>query len=101
MTIENEDEIKSILLDILTTGLLGMRVMAQQGLMEECFLEANHLHNLPGLIKSFKWELLLYYWNIERPGYLSRTTGSTAGYQKYWDKLEAIIETEQATLPIR
>ena len=68
-------EIADIVCEILRTGLLRIRALRD---VEQCAVEADHLHNLPGLLASFKPELLDYYWHVERAGFIARVTPEDA-----------------------
>jgi len=51
-------------------------------------LEADHLHNLPGLLANYKPELLDYYWRVERPGFVERSTPEDLqGFEPLWQAL--------------
>src|SRR2546425_1709073 len=63
-------EIAEIVCEILRTGLLRIRAL---GDVNRCALEADHLHNLPGLLANYKPELLDYYWRVERVGFVERS----------------------------
>jgi hypothetical protein len=81
------DEIRRILLEILRVGLLRIRAYGSSGLGEACSWEADHLHNLPVLIRSVRREELLYYYNIERPAFLTHTTSNVDEFKLLWDEL--------------
>ncbi len=36
-------------------------------------IEANHLHNIPGLLDKFSVDLLQFYIDVERPRYVTQT----------------------------
>jgi hypothetical protein len=65
--------IQASLLTILKLGLLNFRYYAQGKNLERCVIEANHLHNIPGLLENFSIDLLKYYIDIERPQYVRET----------------------------
>jgi hypothetical protein len=91
-TMHSHDDIKRILLDILGVGLLRIRAFGNSGLGNACRVEADHLHNLPTLIRSFRWDLLLYYYNVERPAFLTRTDSNTDQFHPLWSQLDAHIQ---------
>ena len=84
-------EIRTVLLNILRIGLLRIRSLGSEGSGEQCSIEADHLHNLPGLIQSLRLEELLYYYNIERRGFLRRATSNVDEFKPQWDHLAALI----------
>ena len=90
----NDDDIQGVLLDLLKLGLLRIRALGSAGDAESCGVEADHIHNLPMLIRSFSWERLLYYYNIERTGFASRTTCNLDEFRSLWDKLDKMIQSQ-------
>ena len=87
-------EIAEIILEILQTGLLGIRALGWSGNSAGCASEADHLHNLPRLLSDFSPELLRYYWEVERPAYCSRGEGNPAAFASAWQRLQAQLERE-------
>src|SRR5882724_9716837 len=82
-------EIADILLDIIQQGLLGIRACSD---IRRSQIEANHLHNLPSLVKAFSWGRLRYYLEIEKPEYVRDTsTWPCHGCEEAWKKLEALL----------
>lgn len=70
-------EIVPILAEILRTGLLKIK---SGGLtIGQAIIEADHLHNLPGLLTDFHSAGLVHYWDITRAGYLSEADPSGIG----------------------
>ena len=65
--------VQASLLTILKIGLLNIRYYAGGKNLERCAIEANHLHNIPGLLQKFSIDLLKYYIDIERPQYVRET----------------------------
>ena len=57
-------------LEILYRAAVIIRVAGWQGDADYCALEAHHIHNLPGLIRSYSNERLNYYLRLERAVYL-------------------------------
>ena len=80
------DEIAQILLEILGIGIVRIRGWAYAGELDRCANEADHLHNLPFLLASYRPELLDFYLDVERPTYLSHG-GDSARYEVLWRKL--------------
>lgn len=77
--------------DILYTAALSIRAAASAGDADYCAVEANHIHNLPGLLKSYSPEGLRYYLDSEVPRYieqLAQFPGSNPdAYKMSWDQL--------------
>ena len=65
--------VQASLLTILKLGLLNIRYEAGRKNFERCAIEANHLHNIPGLLEKFSVDLLKYYIEIEIPQYARET----------------------------
>lgn len=74
--------------DILYWGLLDIRSHADDPV--RCFEEADHLHNLPELLRNFdKEELHRFYWDVMRECFISRSKPELLGrFQQLWDELE-------------
>jgi len=88
--IKHDDEIKSILCDLLQTGLLRIRAFGNDGLAEQCSIEADHLHNLPTLLKTLQIDRLSYYYNVERPAFLKQVT-NVEQFEPQWDRLQKLL----------
>lgn len=87
----DQDEIKHILLDILRAGLLRIRAFGNSGCAEACSLEADHIHNIPHLIKSLSLDELAYYYDIERTAFQSATTFDVTEFKPLWERLDKLI----------
>src|SRR5262245_48383576 len=86
-------EIAEILTEILETGLLTIRVLGWNGEADRCAVEADHLHNLPGLLANYCPEKLLYYWDVERVGYVEETPREfVAAWEPLWRTRERHVE---------
>jgi len=85
-------DVREALAEILEIACLSMRAAARQGDARYCVVEANHIHNLPGLLKKFEVRRLKYYLDVERAAYieaLKEIPGATAEpYRVLWDQLE-------------
>jgi hypothetical protein len=80
-------DLAKILAAILRTGVLRIRNSGWDG--RRCAIEADHLHNLPTLLADYSPEALRYYWEVERPSFLSQIAGeSVAGFEAPWGQLE-------------
>lgn len=87
----DEDEVVGILISLVEIGVLRIRALANAGNLRECQIEAAHLHNIPVLIRSFSWDRLYYYYDIERASFLSATACNTTQYVPAWQALEGMI----------
>lgn len=88
------DEIRDVLLDILQIGLLRIRAFGFSENPQACGIEADHLHNLPDLIKHPNIELLIYYYRVTRPTYIREMSGKTDHYLLCWQRLAKTVEAE-------
>jgi hypothetical protein len=87
-----DEEIRSVLLEILRVGLLRIRALGAEGAAEACSNEADHLHNLPWVIGSMGRDTLLFYWNIERPKYQIGKSSDVDQFAPLWSKLGPMIQ---------
>jgi hypothetical protein len=91
--------IAEVLLDILGQGVLQARAFGWSGDADRAAAEADHVHNLPGLIARYSPQRLSYYWEIERPGYLARALPEQVqAFQPFWDRLRSHVERTCAPL---
>jgi hypothetical protein len=82
-------DISEIVLGILETGLLAIRASSWSGQVNRCAREADHVHNLPRLLANYHPQLLLYYWDVERTGYIEETAPEgLAAWKPLWRRLE-------------
>jgi hypothetical protein len=94
--LNDDDEIKRILCDILCMGLLRIRAFGNAGYAEVCSVEADHLHNLPRLIQSVHWEELIYYYTVERAAFLENTRTNVEAFMPLWSELDKAIQAKRA-----
>jgi len=78
-----DEQVRSALLSLLRKGLLRIRILGEQGDAKRCANEAHHLHNVPGLLLDYRDELLAFYWDVEREGYLGSGEDGTR-YKDEW-----------------
>ena len=75
-----------------------MRVRAAAGAGDPplCFIEADHVHNLPALLANYSEEFLRFYLDVERRSYEDQLNRHDAGnnghrdvrlFESYWDSL--------------
>ena len=76
--------------EILTLGLLNVRVAAAQGDTQRCHIEADHLHNLPRLIWDYRQERLKFYIDVEKPIFEMSNAGADLRlFEEQWAKPQA------------
>jgi len=80
--------------DILCWGLLNIR--NHSGDPARCHAEADHLHNLPELLRDFENEALhRYYWQAMRPSFIGESKPEWLGrFQLLWVELEEATRRE-------
>lgn len=79
-------DVAAAIAEILQIGLLRVRATAWAG--EGVAAEADHLHNLPVLLRQFDYEALRTYWSIERPAYLRRSRPEASqAFAEPWERL--------------
>jgi hypothetical protein len=87
--------IAEALLDIVTQGILRCRAAAWSGDAERCAIEADHIHNLPNLIKSYSNDLLESYWTVERPAFRAASSAADVKpFEPLWARLGSYIKSE-------
>jgi hypothetical protein len=85
------------MLDILYEGLLRIRMLAISGNTRACFDEADHLHNLPELLRSNqREELVRFYSELERPSFQSASAHSVEAFEPLWARLDALMKADSA-----
>jgi hypothetical protein len=98
-------EVRVALVGLLRTSLLRIRRAAAAGDTALCFIEADHVHNLPTLLESYSEELLRFYLNVERDAYLKqleRHQGRDAHHRDvrdmkpFWSALERYAPAQAA-----
>lgn len=83
-------EIAASILDLLEIGLLRIRAAGWSDNPSRCAIEADHLHNLPGLLENFSFDRLKYYWEAERPGFQRQSDPSDLeSFQDAWNRIES------------
>jgi hypothetical protein len=86
-------EIAAVLLDMLGHGLLVCRASGWAGRSDQCAAEADHLHNLPGLLANYSPDRLRYYWEVERPSFAAACVpDALARWEAHWDRLRPLVE---------
>jgi hypothetical protein len=87
-------DIAEIILEILNRGILRIRALSNCEPSKRCFLEADHLHNLPHILSDYRVERLLYYWEMERPSFMSKVPeNELRDLAPLWEQLERALES--------
>src|SRR5258708_28373352 len=90
-TVTKIDQIKNILLDLTNVGLLRIRAFGNSGDAKACAEEADHIHNLPHIVQSFRLEEVDYYYNISRHSFVGGAKGSVAQFGALWEELGRLL----------
>jgi hypothetical protein len=86
-------EVAQILSEILQAGLLSIRNGGWSS--HRSAIEADHLHNLPALLVNYSPDLLRFYWDVERPAYLTQIEPESASiFASHWKRLEPVVQSE-------
>ena len=81
-------DIAELVAEILTTGLLRIRAMGWNNNPARCAIEADHLHNLPGILADYAPELLESYWRAERIAFIRQSSAEELrAFQPLWQSL--------------
>jgi hypothetical protein len=82
---------------IITTAVLRIRAAGWGGDAQRCAVEADHIHNLPGLLTDYSTDGIRYYWEVEKPSYERAVPAADlAAFRPLWDELEQLLECHQA-----
>jgi hypothetical protein len=84
-------EVAEVLLEILRVGLLRIRAAGWSKNSSRCAIEADHLHNVPGLLDTYSLERLKYYWEAEKPSFERQLSPGDLAFQSAWGRLESIL----------
>lgn len=94
MTMSDSIDVKDILGEILTNGLLRIRSLAWAGDSARCAVEADHIHNLPHVLALGDPEGLVYYWEVERTSFMDRSdSDQIISFEPLWQRLQAHMDT--------
>jgi hypothetical protein len=87
-------EIATILLKLLSLGILRIRAYSNNPI--RCVIEADHIHNLPELVRNFSQSSLLYYWDVERPSFIEQVGESDClAFETLWNDLRIHAESHE------
>jgi hypothetical protein len=87
-------EIADCVLEIIQTGALNIRTAASRNDAHRCFVEADHIHNLPQVLKSYAPELLTFYLTVERPSFIQQVPeANTRTFESAWKRLDLLAKT--------
>ncbi len=87
------EHVSQAILEIIETACLSIRVAGWHNDARYCAIEANHIHNLPGLLLRFNVAGLDYYLEATREDYIEQLKEMESyepplGYEEQWRVLE-------------
>jgi hypothetical protein len=90
-----EEDIKRLLLNVLRAGVLRIRAFAANEDTDRCLHEADHIHNLPDVIRNPRIELLTHYFDVSRPAFL-KSASNIDVFEPDWLRLGELIAEMRA-----
>jgi len=85
------DRTKELLLKILHRGILRIRMLANEGRADACYNEADHIHNIPGILSTFRWDQVEYYCKFSQPGFIKRAKSNIDDFRQLWEALDGLV----------
>jgi hypothetical protein len=70
-----------------------MRAAAWAANTDQVEAEADHVHNLPAILRDYSSDALKFYWEIERPCFLSKVPDVVA-FEEPWKRLQLTMASE-------
>ena len=97
------DDIADILLQIMQAGIVMARSAGWDKNVERATMEADHVHNLPDVLRRYDPEKLVYYWDKERISYRDQFMALMGRgpevFTDLWTALEPLMSQVRAELP--
>jgi hypothetical protein len=85
-------DIAAVVLDILQLGIIRIRCFATTKESNKCFIESDHIHNLPTILTDYRPERLRYYWDLERPSFMTHVPDwERRDLEPLWERLGALV----------
>jgi len=88
------NNIADVILRILQTGVVEARSAGWSKDADLGAAQADHIHNLPDLLRRYSPRKLKYYWNRERPLFISRMGGQPLVFEELWAELEPLVPND-------
>lgn len=93
--IDCPDEVADVVLTILKDAILSMRIAGYAGNAEYCAIQANHIHNLPVLLRHYRRERLESYLKYGRGHYIRDMReipgANPEAFDPLWQRLEEFL----------
>jgi hypothetical protein len=84
--------IAEILIEMLRIALLRIRASGDAVMSA---VEADHVHNLPDLLREYSPEKLDFYWSVERPCFLDKAgDDAQPSFDESWCRLAPYVPAE-------
>jgi hypothetical protein len=91
-------DIADVILRILETGVIQARSAGWSEDAAPCAAQANHIHNLPDLLRRYSPRKLKYYWNTERSAFIRQMGGQPIVFEELWAELEPLVPQTRKSL---
>ena len=88
------NNIADVILRILQTGVVEARSAGWSKDADLGAAQADHIHNLPDLLRRYSPRKLKYYWERERPLFISRMGGQPLMFEELWAELESLVPND-------
>lgn len=92
-------EVSEAIISILQESILIIRQAGSANDADWCSTEANHIHNLPLILRHYSRSRLVSYLDWAQTGYTSefreRFNQSPTVYAKYWEQLRRFLEDSE------
>jgi|SRR6516225_9527783 hypothetical protein len=93
-------EVADILVRIIGEAVIRIRSRGWGGDSAGCAVEADHIHNLPSLLRNYSPGRLTYYWEVERAAFIRESRDQPlTNYHELWDRLAPHVNGSGTTLP--
>jgi hypothetical protein len=93
-TMNCPSEIADVVTEILQRGLVRIRGYAGAQQLRRCFIEADHLHNLPHVLSDYRVERLQYYWDVERASFVTQVPETERrDLEPLWEQMAVLMDS--------
>jgi hypothetical protein len=93
-------DIAEVILEMVGHGIVRIRLFGGVNDAKKCFVEADHVHNLPALVAGYHPDLLRFYWNTERPLFMRQVPDDERrDWEPLWHRLETLMQRHGILLP--
>ena len=85
------NNIADVILRILQTGVVEARSAGWSKDADLGAAQADHIHNLPDLLRRYSPRKLKHCWNMERSSFIRRMGGQPLVFEELWAELEPLV----------